>query len=142
MKQIVFVFAASMMLMFSGCQSSSSSCPDLTAPPPPESKADMKGPVGLSSAEMQALRSKDNVLLSDELKKRLLANKNQLKLTPEEMQVLKATGKVIFCGKCGYLLNEKKYQEFERGRVIETDKKTGFAKDSLRERIIKLNAID
>ena len=134
MKLIVLVFAVSLMLVLAGCNS----CPALSCPPPPKSKADLKGPVGLSDAELQALRSKDNVMLSDELKKRLLANHNQLKLTPEEMQVLKTTGKVILCGKCGYMLNEKKYKEFERGRVINLDKNTGFAKDSLRERIIKL----
>ena len=135
MKQLALVFAASLMLMFSGCQYS---CPIIT-PAPPASKEDLKGPVGLSDDEIKALRSQDSVLLTDDLKQRLLQNKNQLKLTPEEMQVLKATGKVILCGKCGYLLNEKKFQEFEKGRVISIDKDTGFAKDSLRERIIKLS---
>ena len=133
MKKIIVLSMALAMGILAGCNSYPT-----VAPKPPKSPAEKKGPIGLSEDEIQALRSKNNVVLSDELKARLLASKNQLKLTPEEMQVLKRTGKVVLCGKCGYLLQEKKFQEFEKGKVISTDKKTGFANDSLRERIIKL----
>ena len=133
MKKVIVLSMALAMGILAGCNSYPT-----VAPKPPQSPAEKKGPIGLSSDEIQALRSKNNVVLSDALKARLLASQNQLKLTPEEMQVLKRTGKVVLCGKCGYLLQEKKFQEFEKGKVISTDKKTGFAKDSLRERIIKL----
>ena len=136
MKKSIVLLAG---LVFYGALTGCNSDPAVVEPKPPASPAEMKGPVGLSAEEIQALRSKDSVVLSDELKRRLIASSNQLKLTPEEMQVLKKTGKVILCGRCGYILGEKKYNEAKaRGRVISIDKKTGFAKDSLRERIIKL----
>jgi len=141
MKRSVLVFVASVLLIVSGCTGCNTT-PPLVVPKPPANEKQKEGTIGLSQDEIQALRSKNNVLLTDQLKQRLLANKNELKLTPEEMQVLKRTGKVILCGKCGYLLSERKYKEFERGKVINLDKKTGFAPDSLRERIIKLDIED
>ncbi len=136
MRMLATVVTALVIGIVAGCRNG---CPLTVAPPPPKSPAEVKGKIGLSKAEMAALRSDNNVVLSDALKKRLLSNKSELKLTPEEMQVLKTTGKVILCGKCGYLLQEKKYKQFEKGVVINVDKKTGFAKDSLRERIILIN---
>jgi succinate dehydrogenase/fumarate reductase-like Fe-S protein len=139
MKKLLILVAGVMMLVVAGCNSS---CPMTVAPKPPVADVEKKGPLGLSQEEMKALFSKDNVELSDSLKQRIISKSKQLKLTPEEMQVLKSTGKVILCGKCGYLLNEKKFQEFEKGKVINVDKNTGFAADSLRERIIKKNLED
>jgi len=139
MKKLMILTAGIMMLVVAGCNSS---CPATVAPKPPVADHEKKGPLGLSKDEMRALFSKDNVELSDSLKKRIMANSQQLQLTPEEMQVLKSTGKVILCGKCGYLLQEKKFKEFEKGKVINVDKNTGFAVDSLRERIIKKNLED
>ena len=141
MKQIMILLAMVMLGAFTGCKT----CPVTRAPKPP-AKAKVttikKGAIELSKEELQALCSKDNVELSDDLKNRLLSNSSQLKLTPEEMQVLKSTGKVILCGKCGYLLQEKKYKDFEaKGTVINVDKNTGFAKDSIRERIIKSKSL-
>ena len=135
MKQIMILLAMVMLGAFTGCKN----CPVTVAPKPPAKVTTIKkGAIELSQDELRALCSKNNVELSDDLKNRLLSNSSQLKLTPEEMQVLKSTGKVILCGKCGYLLNEKKYKNFEtKGTVINIDKETGFAKDSLRERIIK-----
>jgi hypothetical protein len=139
MKKLMILMAGIMMLVIAGCNSS---CPATVAPKPPVADNEKKGPLGLSKDEMRALFSKDNVELSDSLKQRIMANSQQLQLTPEEMQVLKSTGKVILCGKCGYLLQEKKFKEFEKGKVINVDKNTGFAVDSLRERIIKKHLED
>jgi hypothetical protein len=139
MKQMMLLMALVMLGAFSGCKN----CPVTVSPKPPVAKI-QRGNLELSQDEINALCSKNNVELSDDLKNRLLKNSDELKLTPEEMQVLKSTGKVVFCGKCGYLLGEQKYKDFEanKGQVINVDKETGFAKDSLRERIIKKNLQD
>ena len=138
MKTILVLAMALSLGLITGCQMS---CPNSAIiPKPPADKTQAHGKLGLSDDEIKALRSSSNIELSDALKQRLLKNKSQLKLTPEEMQVLKSTGKVILCGKCGYLLKEKKYKNFEtKGIVVKLDKDTGFAKDSIRERIILLN---
>ena len=135
----MILMASVVMLVVAGCNSS---CPATCAPKPPMTDTEKKGALGLSQDEIRALFSKDNVELSDSLKQRIMSNSKQLQLTPEEMQVLKTTGKVVLCGKCGYLLQEKKFKEFEKGKVINVDKNTGFAADSLRERIIKRNLED
>ncbi len=134
MQKLVALLFVLALAGLSGCQQPY----PVVKPKPPASPKEKKGPLGLSEDEIQALRSKKNVELTDDLKRRLLTSSN-LKLTPEEMQVLKSTGKVVLCGKCGYLLKEKKFKEFEnKGKVINVDKNTGFAHDSLRERVIKL----
>jgi len=139
MNKLMIMVAGLMMLVIAGCKSS---CPLTVAPKPPSVAKEKKGALGLSQDEVKALFSKNNVELSDSLKNRIMEKHEQLKLTPEEMQVLKSTGKVILCGKCGYLLNEKKFKEFEKGKVMNVDADTGFAADSLRERIIKKNLED
>jgi hypothetical protein len=140
MKKYIALAMALSMGILSGCNSF---CPATVTPEPPKSAKERQGKIGLSADEIKALRSKDNVVLSAALKKRLISSQSQLKLTPEEMQVLKSTGKVILCGKCGYLLKEKKFKDFEnKGIVINADKNTGFQKDSLRERVILLNSQD
>ena len=91
----------------------------------------------LTEAEIKELCSKRNCVLSDSLRKRLLADSKELKLTPEEMQVLKSTGRVVLCGKCGYILNSLKYKEHEVKELKQhTGTKTGFKEDSIRKRII------
>lgn len=91
----------------------------------------------LSQTEIKEICSKHNLVISDALKKRLIADSKELKLTPEELQVLKSTGKVILCGKCGYILNSLKEKEYKTEKIKQhTGTKTGFRKDSLRQRII------
>jgi uncharacterized CHY-type Zn-finger protein len=60
-------------------------------------------------------------------------------LTPEEKQVLKSTGKVILCGRCGYILNSPEYKKFEANgeKKDNFDPETGFASDSIRARLLK-----
>ena len=97
--------------------------------------------LNLCQQELDELKSKNNITLSDSLKQRLIENSNELRLTPEEMQVLKATGKVILCGECGYILNTLKYKEYEaKNKSPNVGAKTEFEKDSIRSRIISLTA--
>jgi len=90
----------------------------------------------LSKSELQQLCSKENVTLSDSLKQRLLENGDELKLTPQEMQVLKATGKVILCGRCGYIIDSLEYKEQKGKPVTKPLDEHGFVKGSLRDRLI------
>jgi len=90
----------------------------------------------LTKNELQELCAKKNVTLSDSLKKRLLENGDELKLTPQEMQVLKATGKVILCGRCGYIIDSLEYKEQKGKPVTKPLDKHGFVKGSLRDRLI------
>jgi len=94
--------------------------------------------IKLTDDELAHLKAKENVELSESLKKRLLANSKELKLTPEEMEVLKHTGKVILCGKCGYILNSTKYKEAQKKAPSELkdEDHSGFVDDSIRDRII------
>ena len=91
----------------------------------------------LSKAEIKELCSKQNLTLSDSLRNRLIADSQELQLTPEEIQVLKSTGKVILCGKCGYMLDSLKFKEHEEKELKQhTGTTGGFQKDSIRQRII------
>ena len=91
----------------------------------------------LTESEIKELCSKRNVALSDSLRQRLIADSKELHLTDEELQILKATGKVILCGKCGYLLNSLKYKQHKQQlNEQHVNTKTGFQPDSLRHRII------
>jgi hypothetical protein len=92
--------------------------------------------LNLTKSELKQLCSKGNFTLSDSLKKRLLENGDELKLTPEEMQVLKATGKVILCGRCGYIIDSLEYKEQKGKPVTKPLDKHGFVKGSLRDRLI------
>ena len=92
----------------------------------------------LTKKEIQDLCSKKSITLSDSLRQRLLADKEQLHLTPAELQVLRRTGKVVLCGDCGYILNSLKMKEHKKKRAQEKNlhmpKK--FQTDSLRKRVI------
>ena len=95
--------------------------------------------VQLTKAEIKEFCSQQNLTLSDSLRHRLIADSKELHLTPEEMQVLKSTGKVVLCGKCGYILDSlkfKKHEQEEQEMKQHTRTKDGFKKDSLRQRII------
>jgi hypothetical protein len=107
------------LMVFAGCA---------TAP----KKSNLK----LTKSELRALCSKENFALSDSLKQRLLENGEELKLTPEEMQVLKATGKVILCGKCGFILDSLEYKKRKGKPITEPLDKQGFIKGSLRDRML------
>jgi hypothetical protein len=100
----------------------------------PEKKDVLK----LSDEELAHLKAKENVVLSPDLKKRLVAHSKELKLTPEEMEVLKHTGKVILCGKCGYILNSTKYKEAQKKpkSELKDEDHSGFIDDSIRDRIL------
>lgn len=92
----------------------------------------------LSVQEQKDLKEQKRFEISDELRKRIIANSKELKLTPEEMLVFKKTGKIVLCGKCGYILNSLKYKAYESGKIKpETDEKTGFPQDSIRDRMIR-----
>ena len=94
--------------------------------------------VQLTKAEIKELCSRENCILSDELRQRMITDSKELQLTPEEVQVLNSTGKVILCGKCGYILNSLKYKEYESHEMKQhTGTKKGFKEDSIRQRIIK-----
>jgi hypothetical protein len=99
-------------------------------------KQDLKSK--LTQKEIQELCSKKSITLSDSLRQRLLADKEQLKLTPTELQVLRKTGKVILCGDCGYILNSLKMKEHNKKKAKEENlhmpKK--LQPDSLRKRVI------
>ena len=97
-----------------------------------------KSALKLSDEELKQLCETKKYEISDDLRKRLIANSKELKLTPEEMLVLKKTGKVILCGDCGYILNTKKYTKSKKAQhanIIDEDN-NGFADDSIRDRII------
>ena len=93
----------------------------------------------LSRAEKKALRSKENVTLSDSLRDRLIEDSQELRLTPEEMMVLRSTGKVILCGKCGYILNSKKFKRHNDEDIHAARDSMGFVKGSLRDRILEMH---
>ena len=90
----------------------------------------------LTKSEIRELCSKDNITLSDSLRKRLLDDCKELCLTPEEMKVLKSTGKVILCGECGYILDSKEFKQHEDGKINKKRDSKGFIKGSLRDRIV------
>ena len=92
----------------------------------------------LSDEELKQLCATKEYEISDDLRKRLLANGKELKLTPEEMLVLKKTGKVILCGDCGYILNTAKFNKSKKTNHadIKDEDNNGFADDSIRDRII------
>ena len=90
----------------------------------------------LTKSEIRELCSRDNVTLSESLRKRLLDDCKELCLTPEEMKVLKSTGKVILCGKCGYILDSKEFKQHEDGKINKKRDSKGFIKGSLRDRIV------
>lgn len=93
----------------------------------------------LTQSEIRELSSKNNVTLSDSLRQRLIAGTKELRLTPEEMMVLRSTGKVILCGKCGYILNSKKFKEHNAGNTHGERDSMGFVKGSLRDRIFAIS---
>lgn len=100
-----------------------------TAKPEPHSK--------LTKKEIQDLCSKQSMTLSDSLRHRLLADKEQLHLTPEELQVLRKTGKVVLCGKCGYVLNSLRMKEHaKQSKDKNLHMPNKLQTDSLRKRII------
>ena len=92
----------------------------------------------LSDEERKQLCETKTYEISDDLRKRLIANSKELKLTPEEMLVLKKTGKVILCGDCGYILNTEKFHKSKKTAHanIKDEDNSGFADDSIRDRII------
>ena len=94
--------------------------------------------LGLTDEEIAMLKAKKPCVLSTNLRHRLLDHAEELELTPEERQVLESTGKVVLCGRCGYILNSMKYKKFEKdSNNVEMDPETGFAKDSIRKRLLK-----
>ncbi len=93
--------------------------------------------ITLSKDEIAMLRAKKPCVLSADLRRRLLDHAKELELTPEERRVLESTGKVVLCGKCGYILNSLKYKRFKENNKADIDPETGFAKDSIRERLLK-----
>jgi hypothetical protein len=98
----------------------------------------------LTDDEIAALKTKQPCVLSPALRRKMLEHGEELHLTPEEQQVLKSTGKVILCGRCGYIINSLKYKRFEKngGKRENFDSDTEFAKDSLRNRLLKPTVID
>ena len=93
----------------------------------------------LTKAEIRELSSKENITLSDSLRRRLIADSDELRLTAEEMMVLKYTGKVILCGKCGHILNSKQFKQ-HKDKVLESKTDSnGFVEDSLRSRILEMH---
>jgi hypothetical protein len=119
MKLIMTLMTALMITIITGC-----------------AVTDTAAKVKLSDKELSHLRSKENFEINPELKKRLIEHSKELKLTPEEMMVLKSTGKVILCGKCGYILDSKKYKSAKKAGKIEDKDHSGFADNSLRDRIL------
>ena len=97
-----------------------------------------KDVLNLTDEELQQLCAKKPCELSEDLKRRVVAHSKELKLTPEEMQVFKATGKIILCGKCGYIINSKKFKEANRPDApkMKDENNDGFADDSIRDRIL------
>jgi len=95
-----------------------------------------KSNLSLTPNEIKELCSKENIEISDSLRQRLIKNSKELKLTPEEMQVLKATGKVILCGKCGHILNSLEFKKHKDENLKGDLDSQGFIKGSLRDRII------
>jgi len=93
----------------------------------------------LTDEEIAALKTKRPCVLSPELRRKMLEHGEELHLTPEEKQVLKSTGKVILCGRCGYILNSPEYKKFEANgeKKDNFDPETGFASDSIRARLLK-----
>ena len=75
--------------------------------------ATTQGNFQLSEEEITILSSKENITLSKVLVQRLVENSNELKLTPEELEVLKTTGKVVLCGKCGYILDSPERKKYK-----------------------------
>ena len=90
----------------------------------------------LTKSEIRELCSRDNVTLSDSLRQRLIEDGDELRLTPEEMIVLKSTGKVILCGECGYILDSLQFKKHKKEEAQEDANSQGFIKGSLRERIL------
>ena len=90
----------------------------------------------LTKSEIKELCSRDNVTVSDSLRQRLIEGSDELKLTPEEMIVLKSTGKVILCGECGYILDSLQFKKHQKEEAQEDANSQGFIKGSLRERIV------
>jgi len=93
----------------------------------------------LTNDEISALKCKKPCTLSPELRRKMLEHGKELHLTPEERQVLQSTGRVILCGKCGYILNSAKYKKFEKSGEKRDNfaPETGFAKDSIRHRVLR-----
>ncbi len=115
----VSILAAAMMFLLSGC---------LTT------KKDTH--LQLTQSEINELCSKQNITLSDSLRNRLIEGSQELKLTPEELRVLKSTGKVILCGKCGFILDSLEFKNHEDEKMSQEVNSHGFVKGSLRDRII------
>ncbi len=90
----------------------------------------------LTKSEIRELCSAENLTLSDSLRARLVADSNELRLTPEELRVLKSTGKVILCGKCGYILDSLEFKKHNDNNMSHDVDSQGFVKGSLRDRII------
>ena len=98
-----------------------------------------KSHLQLTQSEIRELSSKKNVTLSDSLRQRLIEGSQELHLTPEEMMVLKSTGKVILCGKCGYILNSRQFKDHNDGKIHGERDSMGFVKGSLRDRIFEMH---
>ena len=117
------------ILSFIGCASKA---------PDQRTQEAIKSHLKLSSDEYESLKCKKNCTLSLSLRKRLINNSEELKLTPQEMEVLKRTGKVILCGKCGHLLGTDKYKKWESEHASEYKPGDDFVPNSLRDRILKI----
>lgn len=121
------------MLSFVGCSSSTTSKGSLEN----QNKASSSH-LHLTAKERAELADKKNYTLSESLRHRLINDSQELQLTPEEREVLKRTGKVILCGKCGHLLGTKAYKQWETEHGAEYKPGDDFVPSSLRERILKI----
>ena len=101
--------------------------------------ATQKGHLKLTPEEIAQLKAKENVTLTESLRKRLINDSQELHLTPEEQEVLKRTGKVILCGKCGHLLDTPSFKKWEKEHGAEYKKGDDFVPNSLRNRILEIS---
>jgi hypothetical protein len=93
----------------------------------------------LTPEEIAQLSSKENMTLSESLRKRLINDSQELHLTPEEQEVLRRTGKVILCGKCGHLLDTPSYKKWEKEHGKDYKPEDKFVPNSLRSRILEIS---
>ena len=133
MRNVLCLLLGVAILSFIGCSSKKKTQDS------PEKTAKVNKPqFKLTSKERAELKCRKRCTLSEALRKRLINDCQELKLTPEELEVLKRTGKVVLCGKCGHLLGTDKHKEWKAAH--ENDKKTAddFVPNSLRDRILDI----
>ena len=133
MRNVLCLLLGVAILSFIGCSSKKK------AQDSPEKTAKVNKPhFQLTAKERAELESRKSCTLSDALRKRLINDCQELKLTPEELQVLKMTGKVILCGKCGHLLGTDKHKEWKAAHKNDEKPSDDFVPNSLRERILDI----